>query len=72
MYELKIAGTDQVSFGQVPILMVVKIIWSTVYLFSLEASHLYLQLQLPSENSVENGNYSVKKPKHLAKANGSF
>ena len=27
MYELKIAGTDQVSFGPVPILMVVKIIY---------------------------------------------
>ena len=27
---LKIAGTDQVSFGPVPVLMVVKIIWSTV------------------------------------------
>ena len=30
MYGLKIAGTDQVSFGPVPVLMVVKIIWSTV------------------------------------------
>ena len=29
MYGLKIAGTDQVSFGPVPVLMVVKIIWST-------------------------------------------
>ena len=28
-YGLKIAGTDQVSFGPVPVLMVVKIIWST-------------------------------------------
>ena len=28
MYRLKIAGTDQVSFGPVPVLMVVKIIWS--------------------------------------------
>ena len=32
MYGLKIAGTDQVSFGPAPapVLMVVKIIWSTV------------------------------------------
>ena len=30
MYGLKIAGTDQVSYGPVPVLMVVKIIWSTV------------------------------------------
>ena len=30
MYRLKIAGTDQVSFGPVPVLMVVKIIRSTV------------------------------------------
>ena len=30
MYGLILAGTDQVSFGPVPILMVVKIIWSTV------------------------------------------
>ena len=29
MYRLKIAGTDQVSLGPVPVLMVVKIIWST-------------------------------------------
>ena len=29
MHRLKIAGTDQVSFGPVPVLMVVKIIWST-------------------------------------------
>ena len=29
MYGLKIAGMDQVSFGPVPVLMVVKIIWST-------------------------------------------
>ena len=29
MYGLKIAGTDQVSFGPVSVLMVVKIIWST-------------------------------------------
>ena len=29
MFGLKIAGTDQVSFEPVPILMVVKIIWST-------------------------------------------
>ena len=28
MYRLKIAGTHQVSFGPVPVLMVVKIIWS--------------------------------------------
>ena len=28
---MKIAGTDQVSFGPVPVLMVVKIIWSTVF-----------------------------------------
>ena len=27
MYRLKIAGTDQVSFGPVPVRMVVKIIW---------------------------------------------
>ena len=32
MYRLKIAGMDQVSFGPVPVLMVVKIIWSTVNL----------------------------------------
>ena len=31
MYRLKIAGTDQVSFGLVPVLMVVKISWSTVF-----------------------------------------
>ena len=31
MYGLKIAGTDQVSFGPVPILMVVNIICSTDY-----------------------------------------
>ena len=31
MYGLKIAGTNQVSFGPVPVLMLVKIIWSTVY-----------------------------------------
>ena len=31
MYKLKIAGRDQVSFRPVPILMVVKIIWSAVY-----------------------------------------
>ena len=30
MYGLKIAGTNQVSFGPVAILMVVKIIWNTV------------------------------------------
>ena len=30
MYGLKIAGRDQVSFGLIPVLMVVKIIWSTV------------------------------------------
>ena len=30
MYGLKIAGTDQVSFVPVSVLMVVKIIWSTV------------------------------------------
>ena len=30
MYGLKIAVTDQVSFGPVPVLMVVKIILSTV------------------------------------------
>ena len=35
MYELKIAGTDQVSFGPVPVLMVVKIIWSTVSIILL-------------------------------------
>ena len=29
MYRLKTAGTDQVSFESVPVLMVVKIIWST-------------------------------------------
>ena len=29
MYRLKIAGTDQLSFGPVPVLMVVKMIWST-------------------------------------------
>ena len=29
MYRLKIAATDQVSFRPVPVLMVVKIIWST-------------------------------------------
>ena len=29
MYGLKIAGSDQVSFGSVPVLMVVTIIWST-------------------------------------------
>ena len=29
MYGLKIAGTDQVSFGPVPVLMVVKVILST-------------------------------------------
>ena len=29
MYGLKIADTDQVSFGPVPVLMAVKIIWST-------------------------------------------
>ena len=29
MYGLKIAGTDQVSFGPVPVLMVDKVIWST-------------------------------------------
>ena len=29
MYGLKIAGTDQVSFGPVPVLMGVKNIWST-------------------------------------------
>ena len=29
MYGLKIAGTDQGSFGPVPVQMVVKIIWST-------------------------------------------
>ena len=33
---IKIAGTDQVSFGPVSILMVVKIIWSTV----LKPDHL--------------------------------
>ena len=32
MYRLKIAGTNQISFGPVPILMVVKIIWSTDYI----------------------------------------
>ena len=31
MYGLKIAITDQVAFGPVPVLMVVKIIWSTAY-----------------------------------------
>ena len=31
MHRLKIAGRGQVSFRPVPILMVVKIIWSTVY-----------------------------------------
>ena len=31
MYRLKIAGMDQVSFGPVPVLMAVKIIWSTDY-----------------------------------------
>ena len=31
IYKLKIAGRDQASFGPVPILMVVKIIWSAVY-----------------------------------------
>ena len=30
MYGLKIAGRDQVSFGPVPVLMEVKIIWSPV------------------------------------------
>ena len=30
MYILKIAGKDQVSFGPVPVMMVVKNIWSTV------------------------------------------
>ena len=29
MYRLKIAGMDQVSFGPVPVLMIVKIIWSS-------------------------------------------
>ena len=29
MYRLKTVGTDQVSFGPVPVLIVVKIIWST-------------------------------------------
>ena len=29
MYRLKIAATDQVSFGPVPLLMVVKFMWST-------------------------------------------
>ena len=33
MYGLKIAGTDQISFGQVPVLMVGKIIWSTANVF---------------------------------------
>ena len=32
MYGMKIAGADQVSFGPVPVLMVVKIIWSTAYM----------------------------------------
>ena len=31
MYRLKIAGTDQVSLGSVPVLTVVQIIWSTDY-----------------------------------------
>ena len=39
MYRLKIAGTDQISFGPVPVLMVVKIIWSTaVYIRSARFS----------------------------------
>ena len=29
MYGLKIAGTDQNSFGPVPVLVLVKIIWSS-------------------------------------------
>ena len=33
MYGLKIAGMDRVSFGPVPVLMVVEIIWSTVIRF---------------------------------------
>ena len=33
MYRFKIAGMDQVSFGPVPVLMVVKIIWSTAQIF---------------------------------------
>ena len=36
MYGLKIAATDQVSFGPVSVLMVVKIIWSTVVKKSLK------------------------------------
>ena len=41
MYGLKIAGTDQVSFGPVPVLMVVKIIWSTGIHLSLH--DIYVQ-----------------------------
>ena len=33
MYRLKIACTDQISFGTIPVLMVVKIIWRTVLVF---------------------------------------
>ena len=42
MYELKIAGTDQVSFGPVPVLMVVKIIWSTAYVVGTQKSRLHI------------------------------
>ena len=41
MYRLKIAGTDQVSFEPVPLLMAVKIIWSTALKFMVR------QVKLP-------------------------
>ena len=41
MYGLEIAGMDQCSFGPVPVLMVVKIIWSTVVrVCEIQLSHM--------------------------------
>ena len=41
MYGLKIADTNQVSFGPVPVLMVVKIIWSTSFVLLVYAIKAY-------------------------------
>ena len=35
MYGVKIACTDQVSFGPVPVLKVVKIIWNTAFIIKI-------------------------------------
>ena len=57
MYGLKIFGTDQVSFGSLPVPMVVKIIWSTEYIYMYMKNVGQVCLSQVSLGQLENCDY---------------